>query len=200
LSKGAARPDEEIGLPDSLPPSARFQLVYQALSAISRGDGEELRYIEIDDGHRVHRIYRYRLDDATPATATAMTRPAGPSETVIDFVLPLKRAELTSPFGWRFIRFQGPRFHRGVVFRHQGNAVFGSARASLSKSEAEANYGTIHRIRSRADVETTYRASSGFALGLYAGKRSSRPGYRLRRSTRCERAPFVLRDLSTANM
>ncbi len=160
-------------LPDSLPPSARFQLVYQALSAISRGDGEELRYIEIDDGHRVHRIYRYRLDDATPATATAMTRPAGPSETVIDFVLPLKRAELTSPFGWRVHPvFKDRRFHRGVDFRApKGTPVSASAEGVVVEVGWRGNYGKIIRIRHRADVETTYSHLSGFARGLYAGKK-----------------------------
>jgi len=77
--------------------SARFQVVYLALSANSRGESDEFRYIEVDDGQKVHRVYRYRLDDTAP-TSPQM---AEAGEAVIDFVLPLKRAELTSPFGWR---------------------------------------------------------------------------------------------------
>lgn len=160
-------------VPASFPQAARFRVVYQALSATSRGEGDDLRYIEIDDGHKVHRVYRYRLDDTATAIAATMAQPAAPSETAIDFVLPLKRAELTSPFGWRVHPvFKDRRFHRGVDFRApKGTPVSASAEGVVVEVGWRGNYGKIVRIRHRADVETTYSHLSGFARGLYAGKK-----------------------------
>lgn len=157
-------------VPASLAHSARFRVVYQALSATSRGEGDDLRYIEIDDGKKVHRVYRYRLDDVE--TAIAEAQPAGPGEAVIDFVLPLKRAELTSPFGWRVHPvFKDRRFHRGVDFRApKGTPVSASAEGVVIEVGWRGNYGKIIRIRHRAGVETTYSHLSGFARGLYAGR------------------------------
>lgn len=149
--------------------SARFRVVYQAQSADTSGEVDELRYIEVDDGQKVHRIYRYRLDDDT---ATAFVQPA-PGEAVIDFVLPLKRAEVTSPFGWRVHPvFKDRRFHNGVDFRApKGTPVAASAEGVVVDVGWRGNYGKIIRVRHRANVETTYSHLSGFARGLYAGKK-----------------------------
>ncbi|MBE0530998.1 MAG: M23 family metallopeptidase [Rhodospirillales bacterium] len=156
-------------LPAGPPPSARFKVVYLALSATSRGRGDEFRYIEIDDGQKVHRVYRYRLDDV----ATAIASTAGTGEAMIDFVLPLKRAEVTSPFGWRIHPvFKDRRFHKGVDFRApKGTPVSASAEGVVVDVGWRGNYGRIIRVRHQANVETTYSHLSGFARGLYAGKK-----------------------------
>lgn len=156
-------------VPATPPASARFQVVYLALSANSRGESDELRYIEVDDGQKVHRIYRYRLDEVAPA----LPQTAGAGEAVIDFVLPLKRAEVTSPFGWRVHPvFKDRQFHNGVDFRApKGTPVAASAEGVVIEVGWRGNYGKIIRVRHRADVETTYSHLSGFARGLYAGKK-----------------------------
>jgi len=156
-------------VPDTLPSSGHFQVVYQALSTDTHGNGGELRYVELDYGHQVPRIYRYRLDNM----ATAFAQANDDSGATIDFVLPLKKAELTSPFGWRVHPvFRDRRFHKGVDFRApKGTPVSASAEGVVVEVGWRGNYGKIIRIRHSAKVETTYSHLSGFARGLSAGKK-----------------------------
>lgn len=93
--------------------------------------------------------------------------------TVIEFVLPLKRAEVTSPFGWRIHPVFGDRrFHKGVDFRApKGTPVWASADGVVVEARWRGNYGKIVRVRHPAGIETTYSHLSGFARGLHVGKK-----------------------------
>lgn len=160
--------ENDPGLSVPPPPTARFRVVYEALPRGRRAESDEFRYVEIDDGRKVHRIYRYRLD-GTPA---AVARLGGGATAAIDFVLPLKRAEVTSPFGWRIHPVFGDRrFHKGVDFRApKGTPVWASADGVVIEVGWRGNYGKLVRVRHRDNVETTYSHLSGFARGLHAGK------------------------------
>ncbi|MDX9862622.1 MAG: M23 family metallopeptidase, partial [Rhodospirillales bacterium] len=127
-----------------------------------------LRFVEVDDGRKAHRIYQYRLESGGEAFAQANDL----GTAAIDFVLPLKRAEVSSPFGWRIHPVFGDRrFHKGVDFRApKGTPVWASADGVVIEVGWRGNYGKLVRVRHRNNVETSYAHLSGFARGLHAGK------------------------------
>jgi len=110
------------------------------------------------------------LEASVPEAVEPPTADAGMA--AIEFVLPLKRAEVTSPFGWRVHPVFGDRrFHKGVDFRApKGTPVWASADGVVVEAGWRGNYGKIVRVRHEAGVETTYSHLSGFARGLHAGK------------------------------
>ncbi len=93
----------------------------------------------------------------------------------ITFTPPLKRTEISSPFGWRIHPvFRDRRFHKGVDFRApKGTPVSTTADGVVVEVGRRGNYGKYIRVRHTALIETTYSHLSGYVPGL-------RPGLRVR--------------------
>ena len=112
-------------MPSPPPADARFSVVYETLTDGSRPARSTLKAVTLDDGRKVHRVYRYQISDGDPA----FLQSDGQGIALVRFGQPLAVERVTSPFGWRMHPVFGDRrFHKGVdLGAPTGTAVVAAA-------------------------------------------------------------------------
>lgn len=153
------------------PPPARgkFAIVYETVSARGVPDQSQLRTVALDDGRRMHRVYRYQLADGDPA----YVRDDGKGIALVDLGAPIADERVTSPFGWRTHPVFGDRrFHEGVDFGAPlGTAVVAAADGRVADAGWRGNYGIYVRLDHGGGIATAYAHLSRLARGVVAGHR-----------------------------
>ena len=159
-------------LPHALASGARFSVVYEASSEHGRLADPRIRYVSIDDGSKVHQVYRYDTEDGK----LALLHGDGRGIALIDLKEPVAGAKVTSPYGWRIHPVLGDRrFHKGVDFgAAAGTSVVAAADGIVEEIGWRGNYGEYVRIRHDGHLETSYAHLSRFASGLRRGARVRR--------------------------
>jgi murein DD-endopeptidase MepM/ murein hydrolase activator NlpD len=159
-------------LPHHLPIGARFSVVYEASSEEGRLSDPRMRYVSIDDGSKVHQVYRYDTEDGK----LTLVHDDGRGIELIDLEDPVAGAKVTSPYGWRIHPVLGDRrFHKGVDFgAAAGTPVVAAADGVVEEIGWRGNYGEYLRIRHDGHLQTSYAHLSRFAPGLHRGARVRR--------------------------
>jgi murein DD-endopeptidase MepM/ murein hydrolase activator NlpD len=159
-------------LPRALPRDARFSVVYEGIPR-RRGIGDlKIRCASIDDGEKVHRIYRYETRDGE----LALVHDDGRGVALLDLRKPVSGAPVTSPYGWRVHPVFGDRrFHKGTDFGAPiGTPVVAAAEGVVEDFGWRGNYGNYLRIRHDGHLKTSYAHLSRFAPGLRVGAQVTR--------------------------
>ncbi|WP_143596400.1 M23 family metallopeptidase [Tistlia consotensis] len=151
---------------------SKYDLVYELTSVHGGRRSAELRYAELDDGHKRHRVYRYQVD----RSLVALVHEDGKGVALLDLDRPLGDAPVTSPWGWRIHPvLGGRRFHKGVDFgAPKGTPIRAAAKGVIETIGWRGNYGEYIRLRHDGSLETAYAHLSGFAHGLHRGSRVER--------------------------
>jgi len=159
-------------LPRVLPPAARFSIVYEGTAGRRSLDGVRIRCVSIDDGERIHRIYRYETRDGE----LALVHDDGRGVALLDLRKPVAGAPVTSPYGWRVHPVFGDRrFHKGIDFgAPSGTPVVAAAEGVVEDVGWRGNYGRYLRIRHDRHLQTSYAHLSRFAPGVRVGARVTR--------------------------
>jgi murein DD-endopeptidase MepM/ murein hydrolase activator NlpD len=156
-------------MPPSPPAGSHFTIFYETLPPSAGGVESELKFIAIDDGHKVHRIYRYPVGDGNPA----YVQDDGHGVALIRLGQPLRIKEIvTSPYGWRIHPVFGDRrFHKGVDYgAPTGTPVLAAADGTVGDVGWRGNYGRYIRVDHGTGLATAYAHLSRFAKGLAAGQ------------------------------
>jgi len=156
-------------MPFPPPADASLSVVYETASAAGRPDRSTLKSVVLNDGRKVHRVYRYRIADGD----AAFLRDDGKGIAIPDLGRPIAIERVTSPFGWRTHPVFGDRrFHKGVDFgAPAGTAVLAAAEGRIADAGWRGNYGLYVRIDHGGGIETTYAHLSRLAPGVAAGRR-----------------------------
>ncbi|MFI5316050.1 MAG: M23 family metallopeptidase [Myxococcota bacterium] len=159
-------------LPRVLPRDARFSVVYEGTPRRRGVDDLKIRRASIDDGEKVHRIYRYETRDGE----LALVHDDGTGVALLDLRKPVAGAPVTSPYGWRVHPVFGDRrFHKGIDFGAPiGTPVVAVAEGVVEDFGWRGNYGKYLRIRHDGHLKTCYAHLSRFAPGLRVGARVTR--------------------------
>jgi murein DD-endopeptidase MepM/ murein hydrolase activator NlpD len=158
----------------SVPPrDAAFSVIYEGVTQGDKFEDPQLRYAELNDGHKTHRVYRYQTGDAT----TAFIHSNGQGIAMVDLGKPLRiEARITSPYGWRIHPVFGDlRFHEGVDFgAPKGTPVVATADGKIEDIGWRGNYGEYIRVRHDGHLATAYAHLAGFARGMHRGSEVKR--------------------------
>ncbi|QEX25283.1 hypothetical protein FRZ61_52300 [Hypericibacter adhaerens] len=159
---------DDPGMPSSPPAASHFSILYETLSRPSGAVDAELELIALDDGHRLHRIYRYRAGEGLPV----YMHEDGHGVTLVRLGEPLRTEIVTSPYGWRIHPVFGDRrFHKGVDYGAPlGTPVFAVADGTVEDAGWRGNYGRYVRLDHGTGLATAYAHLSRIAKGLANGQ------------------------------
>jgi murein DD-endopeptidase MepM/ murein hydrolase activator NlpD len=152
---------------------ARLSLVYESLAS---GAGEPaqdvLRYVALQDGGKLHQIYRFACSDSLVAFVDKQGVGAGE----LSLADPVKDARMSSGFGWRVHPILGVRkFHYGVDFAApSGTPVHVAADGVVEEVGWRGANGRYIRVRHDDRLTTTYSHLKGFAANLKRGSKVTR--------------------------
>ena len=149
---------------------ALFKVVYETART---GTGPHarvrnvMRYAELGSNGENHRVYRYETNSGEVAFMEETGRG------VVPFALasPVRKARMTSPFGWRVHPVLKVRkFHNGVDFAApKGTPIYAAEDGVVQTVGWRGNYGRFLKIVHNDRVATTYGHMSAFAKGLHKG-------------------------------
>jgi murein DD-endopeptidase MepM/ murein hydrolase activator NlpD len=151
---------------------ARLSLVYESAAAGTGDEADVLRYVALQDGAKLHQIYRFAFSDSLVAFVDK--RGVGTGE--VSLADPVKDARMSSGFGWRVHPVLGVRkFHYGVDFAAPaGTPVHAAADGIVEEVGWRGANGRYIRIRHDDRLTTTYSHLKGFAANLRRGSQVSR--------------------------
>jgi murein DD-endopeptidase MepM/ murein hydrolase activator NlpD len=163
----------DLDFPSKPKAGARLSLVYESLAS---GAGEPaqdvLRYVALQDGGKLHQIYRFACSDSLVAFVDKQGVGAGE----LSLADPVKDARMSSGFGWRVHPILGVRkFHYGVDFAApSGTPVHVAADGVVEEVGWRGANGRYIRVRHDDRLTTTYSHLKGFAANLKRGSKVTR--------------------------
>jgi murein DD-endopeptidase MepM/ murein hydrolase activator NlpD len=163
----AARVDSDMPAKPSA--KARFAVVYETVARDRVPTETRLKLVSIDDGKKVHRLYRYQTEDG----GAAYLQENGRGVAVVDMRRPVESELISSPYGWRIHPVFGDRrFHKGVDYAAPlGTPVTAAADGKVADVGWRGNYVQYIRLDHTLNLATAYAHLSGFAPGVGTGTR-----------------------------
>tara|TARA_R110000868_G_scaffold144396_5_gene363505 strand:+ start:1496 stop:2815 length:1320 start_codon:yes stop_codon:yes gene_type:complete len=149
-----------------------FKVVYETAKT---GSGPHarirnvMRYAELASNGENHRVYRYETNNGEVAFMEETGRGVVPF--ALASPVPMRKARVTSPFGWRVHPVLKVRkFHNGIDFAApKGTPIYAAEDGVVQTVGWRGNYGRFLKIVHNDRVATTYGHMSGFAKGIHKG-------------------------------
>ena len=128
-----------------------------------------MRYAELGSNGENHRVYRYETNNGEVAFMEETGRGVVPF--ALAAPVPMRKARMTSPFGWRVHPVLKVRkFHNGVDYAApKGTPVYAAEDGVIQMLGWRGNYGRFIKIVHNDRIATTYGHMSAFAKGLHKG-------------------------------
>jgi hypothetical protein len=152
-------------LPERLPKDSHCTIAI--LPAGATGSGRQLAYLELDYRGRRERVYHY----VDSQGRDFMMGAHGQGYRVVDPLLPVPDARVSSGWGWRIQPvLGGNEFHLGIDYAApKGTPVRATMDGVVDIDDWHGNYGRLVEIKHDGDVSTRYGHLSEFASDIKVG-------------------------------
>ena len=161
---------EKWHLPERLPKGSHCSLAL--LPAAGSSSRMQLAYFQFDYQGRTERVYHY----VDSLGHDLMVNAHGQSYRVLDPLLPVPDARISSGWGWRIQPvLGGDEFHQGVDYAApSGTPVRATMDGVVDISEWRGDYGRLIEVRHNGNLSTRYAHLSAVASRIRLGSRVHR--------------------------